>query len=147
MDKHIQLVGILNLVYRGLGIIGAVILLVMGAWFNHFIRSIIEYESASSYDVPPQFVFDLVSVAILVIALTVFVVSIAGVIGAIGVLQRKEWGRIVLLVVSFFNLLHVPIGTVLGIYSIWVLMKDETVRLFKPPVVTGQDVPSPPSGG
>jgi hypothetical protein len=40
--------------------------------------------------------------------------------------------RILVLVVSFFNLLHVPLGTLLGVYSLWVLLNDETIRQFNP---------------
>jgi hypothetical protein len=35
-----------------------------------------------------------------------------------------------MLVISFFNLLRIPVGTLLGGYSIWVLLNDETIRLF-----------------
>jgi hypothetical protein len=38
-----------------------------------------------------------------------------------------------MLVISFFNLLRVPLGTILGGYSIWVLLNDETIRLFDAP--------------
>ena len=30
------------------------------------------------------------------------------------------------------NLISIPFGTALGIYAIWALMKDETIRLFRP---------------
>jgi hypothetical protein len=39
-------------------------------------------------------------------------------------------------VISFFNLLRFPLGTMLGVYSIWILFSSETVKLFNPvPVV------------
>ena len=37
-----------------------------------------------------------------------------------------------MLVMSFFNLIRIPLGTILGVYSIWVLLNDETIRLFNP---------------
>jgi hypothetical protein len=60
------------------------------------------------------------------------IVSVAGIIGGVGVLHHREWGRILLLVVSFFNLLRIPLGTMLGVYTLWVLMNDETIALFSP---------------
>ena len=48
----------------------------------------------------------------------------------ISLIKRKEWGRIMVLVVSFFNLINFPLGTALGIYSIIILMKEETAKLF-----------------
>jgi hypothetical protein len=62
-----------------------------------------------------------------------FVVSVAGIVAAAGVLGRRRWGRVLMLVISFFNLLRVPLGTILGGYSIWVLLNDETIKLFDAP--------------
>jgi len=58
------------------------------------------------------------------------VFSAPEIIGGIGLLKRKEWGRILVLVVSFFNLVNFPLGTALGVYSFIILLKEETVRLF-----------------
>jgi hypothetical protein len=51
-------------------------------------------------------------------------------IGGIGVLKGREWGRITLVALSFVVLLAIPIGTVLGWYTLWVLMNPETRRLM-----------------
>lgn len=141
MEKHIQLVGILNIVYRGAAIVGAFLLVILCAWFGHFIESLIHWGSLDSYDVPPQVVLDIVPIVLFALAVMIFVVSVVGIVAAVGVLKRKEWGRIVLLVVSFVNLLHIPVGTALGVYSIWVLMKDETIRIFNS--TSGSHVASP----
>jgi hypothetical protein len=55
-------------------------------------------------------------------------------IGGIGVLKRKNWARYLVMVLSALDLFNFPIGTAFGIYCIWVLAKDETARLFAPPV-------------
>ena len=52
-------------------------------------------------------------------------------IGGIGLMRKQEWARILTLVVSFLNLFAFPLGTVLGIYSIIILVKEETAQLFK----------------
>jgi hypothetical protein len=41
----------------------------------------------------------------------------------IGLAKGKTWPRIPAILLSFFNLLNIPIGTVLGLYSIWVLLR------------------------
>jgi len=132
MEKHIQLVGILNIVYRGVLIVAAFLLLILGAWFGHFFETLLHWGSLDPYDVPPQVVLDIIPIVVFAIAVIMFIVSVVGIVAAMGVLKRKEWGRIIMLVVSFVNLLHIPIGTALGAYSIWVLMKDETIRVFNP---------------
>jgi hypothetical protein len=58
------------------------------------------------------------------------VLSLPGIIGGIGLLREKEWARILVLILSGFNLFNVPIGTAVGIYSIYVLLQPETVQLF-----------------
>jgi hypothetical protein len=85
----------------------------------------------TSYDVPLG-VLEIVPVILCVIGLLMIVVSAVGIAAGIGVLNRKPWGRILTLIVSFFNLVRIPLGTILGAYSIWVLMNDEAIRSFAP---------------
>jgi hypothetical protein len=59
-------------------------------------------------------------------------ISIPGIIGGIGLLHRREWARILVLIISALHLFNIPIGTLIGAYSIWVLVQQETVRLFNP---------------
>ena len=59
-------------------------------------------------------------------------ISVAGIIGGIGLLKRRSWARILLLIVSVLQLLDIPLGTALGIYTIWVLIQDETKNLLEP---------------
>ena len=59
------------------------------------------------------------------------VISVPGIIGGIGLFKRKEWARILVLILSAIDLLNIPIGTALGIYSIWVLVQKETIQLFR----------------
>jgi hypothetical protein len=42
----------------------------------------------------------------------------------------RIWGRTFVLGLSIVNLLLLPFGTALAAYSWWVLLKDETRRLF-----------------
>jgi len=58
--------------------------------------------------------------------------SIPGIVGGIGLLKRKYWARILILVLCFLSLLSIPFGTALGIYGIWILLKSETVEIFNP---------------
>jgi len=56
--------------------------------------------------------------------------SVPGIVGGIGLLKRLSWARILVLILAVLDLFMVPIGTALGIYSIWVLMQDETAEMF-----------------
>jgi hypothetical protein len=61
----------------------------------------------------------------------------AGVIGFAagwGLLQREGWARILTLVLGVLSLLEIPVGTVLGIYTLWVLVPAEAeAEYYAPP--------------
>jgi len=64
--------------------------------------------------------------------------SIPEIIAGVGLIKRKEWGRILALVVSFLNLIWFPLGTALGVYSIIILLNDESVKIFNPQIQQGK---------
>ena len=61
----------------------------------------------------------------------ILVKAAAGFIAGWGLLQREEWARTVALVVGFLALLNVPIGTALGIYTLWVLLPRQSDDEYK----------------
>ncbi len=69
--------------------------------------------------------------------------AIPCVLAGIGVLLRREWGRITALVVGILSLIDIPIGTAIGVYSIWILMNDETRALFQNTQATVIQPPAP----
>jgi hypothetical protein len=137
MDKHITLVGILHIAYRAIAIIGAIVLFILAYGFNFVMRIVSNFDHSDMQEVTPE-VIGFIQIILTIIGICIIVFAVAGIIGAIGVIKRKEWGRITLLIVSFFSLLSIPFGTILGIYSIWVLLNDETIRIFNP-------IPDPPN--
>ena len=66
------------------------------------------------------------------LALIIFfcLLSLPGIIGGIGLLQHRSWARILVLILAIINLINVPFGTALGIYSLWVLLNSETAQIF-----------------
>jgi hypothetical protein len=131
MEKHITLTGVLNIVYRGLHVFLAIGLFFLGIFFKDFLWAILQMADAPMHDVPFE-IFDLIPMILIPVSIFMMTISVAGVAGGIGLLRHREWGRIVLMVVSFFNLLRIPFGTALGIYTLWVLMNDETIALMNP---------------
>ena len=57
--------------------------------------------------------------------------STLGLIGGIGLLAYKPWARYIVIVVSALGCLNIPIGTLKGVYALWVLLQDDTVKLFE----------------
>jgi hypothetical protein len=131
VEKHIKLVAVLNIVYRCLTLIGAIVLFILSAVFGRIMDFLERRGELHAEDVPRE-LLDILPIVFVVIGAIMVVVSIVAIIGSIGVLRRQEWGRIVIIVISFFNLIRVPLGTVLGVYSLWVLLNDEIIHLFNP---------------
>jgi hypothetical protein len=48
----------------------------------------------------------------------------------VGLLQRRSWARIAGIVISLLNLFYFPLGTMLGVYGLWVLFAKDTERVF-----------------
>jgi hypothetical protein len=77
-----------------------------------------------------------------IIAIVILVFSLPGLIGGIALLMRAPWSRVYMLVISALHLLHLPFGTALGIYGLWVLTRPEAetilsgryaARIYNPP--------------
>ncbi len=64
------------------------------------------------------------------------VMSLPGLLGGIYLLKYANWARILLIVVGILNLLNFPFGTAVGVYTLWVLLNNETVALFNSGGVT-----------
>ena len=65
-------------------------------------------------------------------ALVAFLVAVClpGLVAGVGLLQGRPWARILGIIVAILNLIHIPIGTIVGIYGLWVLFNKDTERLF-----------------
>jgi hypothetical protein len=66
-------------------------------------------------------------------ALVVFLVAVSlpGLIAGIGLLKRRPWARILGIIVAVLSLVNIPIGTIVGIYGLWVLFSRETEQLLE----------------
>ncbi|MHC4311838.1 MAG: hypothetical protein ACYSW3_05140 [Planctomycetota bacterium] len=57
--------------------------------------------------------------------------SILDVIAGIGLLKRRNWARILGIIGGILDLLAIPVGTAIGIYTIWILTKEEIINLSR----------------
>lgn len=68
-----------------------------------------------------------------VISTFLVIISIPGIVAGFGLYRRKEWARILTLILSVLAIFNFPFGTAIGIYSIWALIQPETVAAFSKP--------------
>ena len=66
------------------------------------------------------------------VGLLLVVLGIPGLVAGAGLLARKSWARILAIVVAILGLANVPIGTLIGLYALWVLMQDAATEYFAP---------------
>jgi len=57
--------------------------------------------------------------------------GVLGIVAGWGLLDRQPWSRWLALVLGFVNLIHIPFGTALGIYTLWVLLPAQSEREFR----------------
>jgi len=80
---------------------------------------------------PPPEVFLWLRPFLGVIGWLILLKGAAGFITGWGLLQREAWARVLALVMGFLALLSVPIGTALGIYTLWVLLPAESEKEYR----------------
>ncbi|MGH9581434.1 MAG: hypothetical protein ACRD4O_00670 [Bryobacteraceae bacterium] len=135
MREHVKIVAILNIALGALGALAGLVILVIagsiagviGRWAN------------------PQDAIAIIPILTgigIAIAIFLFVLSLPSIVGGWGLLQFRPWARILMIVISALNLLHVPIGTAIGVYGLWVLLSNEGRLLFE----TGGRYPLPAPG-
>jgi len=120
MEKHVTVVGALHIGLGALGILAAFIVLAATIAPGIFVLS---FEREQE----PLAILATIGCGV---ALLLIVLFAPAVIGGIGLLRFKPWARYLVLILAVFDLFNIPVGTAVGIYTFWVLMQDETVRLF-----------------
>lgn len=117
MRQHVPIVAWLQ-------IAGSILLLLVGGFLLLLMPSI----GAISGDREALGILLIVAVGV---SCLVGLLALPGLIAGIGLLRRRNWGRILAIIVSFIDLLNFPIGTVIGIYSLWVLFQDAASLYFE----------------
>jgi hypothetical protein len=57
--------------------------------------------------------------------------ALVGVIAGWGLLERRPWARMLAIVLGCFNLVDMPFGTGLGIYTLWVLLPARSEEEYR----------------
>jgi hypothetical protein len=117
MERHIEILGWLHI---GLSILS--LLIGIAAFFFMtalaFLPDIDEEASA------------ILGVIGVIAGLFFMIISAPGIIGGIGLLKRQNWARILIIILGFIQLINFPIGTALGIYTLVILLREETTQYF-----------------
>lgn len=118
IKKHVVVVGAIHIGFGFIGLIAAVAVFVA----INFAKGFVGGEEI------PEMVLSFLSVSL---PLLIGFMATLGLVGGIGLLSFQSWARYLVIVVAALGCLNIPIGTLKGVYSLWVLLQDETVKLFE----------------
>ena len=123
MDTHVRVLAILSLVFAGLSaLLGLTIFLVTGA-----VTSIV---GTAADPADARLAIPFIRLGGTAAALFCLLWAVPGVIVGLGLLKRRPWARVLGIVMSALSLMHIPFGTALGVYGLWVLFSRDTELLF-----------------
>jgi hypothetical protein len=124
MEQHVKILAILHIVFGSLGIMLALGLLALFGGIAGLI-------GASDYSPEAHVSIPILGGIAAFIFFFLLAISLPGVIAGIGLLQFRSWARVLTIVLSVLDLIHVPFGTALGVYGLWVLLSQGSERLFR----------------
>jgi hypothetical protein len=123
MTKHVRILGILHIVFGGIGLL----LGVLGLLFFGGLAAFIGVSDPNEGGFVAAPMLGIIATMIFSFAL---LLSLPGIIVGVGLLNLRPWARVGGIVLSAIELLHLPFGTALGVYGLWVLLSNEGERLF-----------------
>jgi hypothetical protein len=113
--RHVRILGIFWLVLSGFRLIPGLAMMAIFGSGRRFIPGM------------PFFVHNIVSgIGFLFVA-----GAVLGLAAGWGLIQRESWARMLAIVVGCLNLLDLPFGTALGVYTLWVLLPAESEREYR----------------
>lgn len=122
MENHIRILAILLIVWGAMHLIGAFVLGLIGMGIPIVAFSAQSQQLGGS----GEFAFTIVGIILCILAAFILLNALLGIVGGIGLMNRKPWSRIFCIVSSVVYVTNFPFGTALGIFGLWVLFNEET---------------------
>jgi hypothetical protein len=123
VESHAHLLGILWLALSAMNSLGGMVLLLLGGTFFPHMREM----GRIPPDVPVGFLTSLFTV----LGILILAKSAVGFLAGWGLLHREAWARVIVLVLAFISLFNVPFGTALGVYTMWVLLPEQSQQEYE----------------
>lgn len=124
MYTHIKIVGLLHIVLGLYGLFGRLVGLLAMAGIAIVPGFLVGGPMMGLGASAAVGLFGLILIGVTAIA------NVLGIVAGFGLLQRKPWARVLLIMLAVLMLMRSKFGIVLGIYTLWVLLREETGRYF-----------------
>ncbi len=118
MKDHINILGILWIVFGALSLFAALFILLL--FFGITLIPGVDFAAGG-----------ILKVIGVIIGAYLGLLGLPKIIGGIGLLNGREWGRVIVIIMSFLSLVNIPVGTALGVYSLIVLFNRESIEYFR----------------
>ncbi|PYR90683.1 MAG: hypothetical protein DMF84_19760 [Acidobacteria bacterium] len=128
MVTHVKVLGVLYILVSALGLLAALFLMLAVSAATGIVATAADPHDAA-------IALPIIGISGTALVTFLLLLSAPGLITGIGLLKYRPWARILGIVLSAINLIHIPIGTALGIYGLWVLLNKDTEGMFKTGVV------------
>lgn len=113
-----HLLGILWLALSAFNAVGGLVLLILGGTLFPHLHEL--------KDVPPEVPTGFLSSLFTVLGILILAKAALGFFAGWGLLHRESYARVLALVLAFISLFNIPFGTALGVYTMWVLLPQES---------------------
>jgi hypothetical protein len=123
VEANLKVLAILYLVFAGLSVLGGLAILVITGAVSSIVG--MAADPADAWLAIPFIRLGGTAAAVFCL-----VWAVPGLVVGVGLLKRQPWARILGIVMSALSLMHVPFGTALGVYGLWILFNRDTERLF-----------------
>ena len=120
LDTHKKILGI---VY----IITGCFALLVAIFIRAFMSFVFDF-AMDEGDMEPRVREFVMGILSFVPALIIIFGVIPSVIAGIGLLNRASWAPIFSLIIGCLKLISFPIGTIIGIYAIWIFAEDQRIK-------------------
>jgi hypothetical protein len=119
MDSHKRILGIIFTVTSILSILVALFLNIFFSVLWTFVMS----QAGADEQLPLEFI----SMLFQYLPWVIIVFSIPSLVAGIGLLNKASWAMTLALVLGCLKLLSFPVGTAIGVYTIWVYSEDQKI--------------------
>jgi len=126
VETHVKVLAILHIVFSSLSLLAALIILLATGAVTSIVGTAADPSDA-------QIAIPFIRLGGGAAALFFIALGVPGLVVGVGLLKLRPWARILGIVISALDLTHIPFGTALGIYGLWVLFNRDAERLFVPP--------------
>ncbi len=125
MEFHVDLLGALFVIWGALTMLIGASTLALGIAAAALVRS-------AGRTGGGQFAAGLTAATFVALAVLALVWGLAHVVVGTRLRRRRHWARMAALLLGSLDLLLLPYGTALGIYSLWTLLREHAKPLFAP---------------